>query len=436
MGLFDTIEENVSAVKNLFGGGTSSHLPGPDPGLAPKPDGAGAAPSVHPAAKPDKDTDAKVVDPKMVAGAADTLARAMKGWGTDEAAIHNALRGKSASEIEAIKQAYAKNNPGSTLDADLKSELSGNDLNEAQAYLSADPVKSATAALKNASAGLGTDESKIMTTLKAMTPEQQAEVRAQFKKETGQSVDKMLEDELSDKELKGAKAELAGKFSVGLGKDIDDLTKKSPTLQSKLSALQDDDWKITYGTAGKGTFADRGKKTIVVDPDNKGATLDVVQSLAHESGHAAYTMDPYSAPKGKTKDGYVQANVMRNLKDEGEATITNLEVRRELLAAKAGDIGVAGAKGEEYKKLYEKYPDAKDRDKLRAEIGKVYAKGEVPSVKKPDGTPYANYEEYYARPWNDYWDKNVTPGKDGRAPQPKSPPTGPDEDHDHSDHGH
>lgn len=222
-----------------------------------------------------------------------------------------------------------------------------------------------------------------------------------------------------DKSAKTDKTDKSGEFSAGLGKDVDELAKKSPTLQHKLTALQDDGWTIRYGTASKGTFADRGKKEIVIDSNSKGKPMDIVQSLAHESGHAGYTVDPYVGPSGKNKDEYVSANVTRNLKDEGEATITNLEIRAELMNAKAGDIGIAGAQGKKYEELFKKYPDPKDRDKLREEIGKVFAKGESPSVKKADGTPYGNYEEYYGQTYKDHWDKHVTPGKDGRAPLPE-----------------
>lgn len=275
--------------------------------------------------------------------------------------------------------------------------------------------------------GIGIDLSHIKSMEGLVTPVPETEAKETGKKDSqdikgaGEKAGRAGGEKDGDKKAGGAKDGKKTEFSSGLGKDVDELSKKSPTLERKLTKLQDDGWTIRYGTAGKGTFADRGKKEIVIDANSKGKPLSIVQSLAHESGHADYTTDPYVAPSGKSKDQYVAANVNRNLKGEGEATITNLEIRAELMQAKAGDIGIAGAQSKKYEELFKKYPDAKDRDKLREEIGKVFAKGEVPSVNKPDGTPYANYEEYYGQAYRDFWDANVTPGKDGVAPMPAKP---------------
>lgn len=56
-----------------------------------------------------------------------------------------------------------------------------------------------------------------------------------------------------------------------------------------------------------------------------------------------YKPGGYVGMDGKTREQYIDGNVKNSLNDEGEATISNLQVRDELLKAKAGDIGVAGA---------------------------------------------------------------------------------------------
>lgn len=99
---------------------------------------------------------------------------------------------------------------------------------------------------------------------------------------------------------------------------------------------------------------------------------------------------------------------MRHLKDEGEATITNMTVREEIMTATgkgpsgkdAVDIGVSGAQSDKYLDLYKKYPDPKDRDKLREEIGKEFAKGETPRTDLS-----SNYEDYYGQAYKDAWDE-------------------------------
>lgn len=195
----------------------------------------------------------------------------------------------------------------------------------------------------------------------------------------------------------------------GLGSDVDKIMDKSPTLSKNVADLKKSGWTIKYGEKGKGSYTDSESKTIVFDPEEKSDPKMLVQTLAHESGHALYTRDPEVGMEGLTKEQYVQKNLMSHLKDEGEATITNLQVREEIMKATGGsdgkskeltDIGIAGSQGKKYEELCAKYPDPKDRDKLREEIGKVYAKGEHPSTR-----PTIDYGQYYSKPYEDEWDK-------------------------------
>ncbi len=187
----------------------------------------------------------------------------------------------------------------------------------------------------------------------------------------------------------------------GLGDGVDALVEKSPTLKSNVEQLQKDGWTIEYGEAGKGTYADKTQKKIVVDSNKKGDDEGVARSLAHESGHAMYQEEPYVPPAGLTKEQYVEKNVQRHLKDEGEATLTNAQVRNEIKENGGPDIGISGAQSEKYAKIAEKYPDPKDRDKARQEIADVFAEGEHPST-----DPSKTYEEYYAKTYADFYDKN------------------------------
>lgn len=203
----------------------------------------------------------------------------------------------------------------------------------------------------------------------------------------------------------GIKGLFAPKGS-GLGQDVDDIVNKSPTLKGNIEALQKQGYTISYGEKGKGTYVNKESKSIVIDENSKGDPMSVVQSLAHESGHAMYTADPYQGMDGKTRDEYVKANTNSNLKDEGEATITNLIVREELMKADPKmDIGVAGAQSKKYKELYEqnkdKISDPKERDKLRQQIGDAFADGEHPST-----DPSKTYRQYYGKTYEDHWDKN------------------------------
>ena len=94
---------------------------------------------------------------------------------------------------------------------------------------------------------------------------------------------------------------------TGLGAKLDELAAKSPTLEHDLQALQKQGWSIQYGAQGKGTFADRTKKSIHVDPSHQGHPLRLLQYLAHEAGHAMYKPGPTSAwtarPASSTSTG-------------------------------------------------------------------------------------------------------------------------------------
>ena len=194
----------------------------------------------------------------------------------------------------------------------------------------------------------------------------------------------------------------SGAAATGLGAAVDGLAARSPTLQTNLTALQADGWKIEYGPAGKGSFTDRNKKQIVIDSDEKGHPNQVVQTLAHESGHARYQPDPYVPPNGLTRNQYIQRNVDRSLKDEGEATMTNAQVRQEIQQNGGPDIGIAGAQSTKYADIAKQYPEPSQRDQAREAIGRVFADGEHPST-----DPSQTYGQYYGQTYEHYWDANV-----------------------------
>jgi uncharacterized Zn-binding protein involved in type VI secretion len=189
--------------------------------------------------------------------------------------------------------------------------------------------------------------------------------------------------------------------TTGLGADIDKLIAKSDTLTSNLQVLLSQGWTISYGTAGGGTFADRSTKSIVVDPNDSGNAATVVQGIAHESGHALYTPDPYVDFGTLTKDEYVNQNLNRHLKDEGEATLMNTQVLNEINGNGGPDIGIAGTKPDEYAEIAGKDHDYANRDNARQEIGDVFADNETTST-----PPNPTYRDYYSKTYIDHWDTN------------------------------
>ncbi|MGN6110663.1 MAG: hypothetical protein ACTHU0_36510 [Kofleriaceae bacterium] len=150
---------------------------------------------------PDPELEAKKKRDEMAKDAAAKLDEAMDGWGTDEAAIYNALRGKSPEEVKAIKEAY-KAKTGKDLEASLKDELSGDELREASSHLSGDPVQAAVGELRNSGGFFGGDKDKMQSVLSNpnLTPEQKQKIFDEFESQTGKSLHTFFKDELGNKD--------------------------------------------------------------------------------------------------------------------------------------------------------------------------------------------------------------------------------------------
>ncbi len=149
---------------------------------------------------------------KSVADAA-TLKDAVRGGGTDEAAIYRTLEGKTADERKAIASAYQQKY-GTTLLADLKDDLSGADYDRAKALLDGDATKENAAKIRQGVAGLGTDRQAIESTLDGKTAEERAAISEAYRKQYGTTIREDLRGDLSGNDLKKAETLLEkGKLS-------------------------------------------------------------------------------------------------------------------------------------------------------------------------------------------------------------------------------
>jgi type VI secretion system secreted protein VgrG len=182
---------------------------------------------------------------------------------------------------------------------------------------------------------------------------------------------------------------------TGLGADVNALAAKSPTLQKDLAELEAKGWEVEWGGAGTvGSTANRTSKPpkIVLDPALKSDPKTATQVLAHEVGHAKY---PYKADYS-SKTAYVDGT----LKDEGAATIKNIQVQREIISNTGGktDIGIAGnsANHKEYNAAYDQYLKDGNADAARSRIAKQFETGETTST---DGKTYGDY-------YGDWYDTN------------------------------
>ncbi len=179
-----------------------------------------------------------------------------------------------------------------------------------------------------------------------------------------------------------------------LGAEAAGIASKSPSLTADLKALEADGWKVQFGPAGGGTFCDKDAKTITIDANEQGNATGLVQSLAHEAGHARYSYTPdYTSSKT-----YLEGT----LGDEGQATLSNIRAQREILAAGGPDIGIAGdpANQPAYNAAYDRYVQTGDAATARHDIGQIYGKGEHTS------TTGQSYEDYYLD-----WYRQQFPGR-------------------------
>ena len=163
-----------------------------------------------------------VVQRELSVGAAELIARrlhsAMEGWGTDEEAIYGALSGRTPTDYQAIKEAYARVYDHKDLDAELADELNDSEMARVRAGLASTrdtgglPAEEQGAArverarqiaqqLIDAMRGWGTDETQIYNALEGRSQDEVDEIRRQYYDMTGHSLERDIRDEMSGSEL-------------------------------------------------------------------------------------------------------------------------------------------------------------------------------------------------------------------------------------------
>jgi len=190
----------------------------------------------------------------------------------------------------------------------------------------------------------------------------------------------------------------------GLGEDVDKAIDQSPKFRAKIKELLAKGYTFEYGPAGQGSYMDPGTRRIVIDGSKQGDLESTVQTLAHEAGHPGYTFKE-TKPDGLTKAQYIEKNVLNMLAGEGEATLTNFELRDDLRANGGLKIDVDGNFPKEYEAIYQQYLKDKDRAKARAAIGKIFGKNEHPST-SPGQTYWDYYADWYGKAYDQWKKKN------------------------------
>jgi len=137
------------------------------------------------------------------------LFKAMDVVGTEEDDIYAALAGLTPKQAQLVRALYQASYDTS-LDAHLRSEMSGSELKRAQALAAGDRIAGAAEAIYDAVDGPGTNEKTVYETLRNLTPEELVQVKAYYLKHHHETMDKALRDDFSDRELQRALALSAG----------------------------------------------------------------------------------------------------------------------------------------------------------------------------------------------------------------------------------
>ncbi|MBI5957530.1 MAG: hypothetical protein HY866_02270, partial [Chloroflexi bacterium] len=139
----------------------------------------------------------------------DAMFGGVTGWGTDEAAIFGALNSLTRIQAAAVRKCYNATH-SRDLDDDLESELSGSELGRARAQLSGDPILADVATLRDAMAGLGTDEDLIFSTLRNKSAEERQRIIDEYRRQYNVDLTAELDSEMGGHELDRADALMEG----------------------------------------------------------------------------------------------------------------------------------------------------------------------------------------------------------------------------------
>ena len=126
---------------------------------------------------------------------AQALRDAMKGFGTDEAALIKIVANRTNQQRMAIKEAY-KTAFGRDLISDLKSELRGK-LEDAMVALFTEPIEYDCDSLKNAMKGVGTDEDSLIEIITSRPNWMLKKIKEKYKEKYKKDLESAIKSETS-----------------------------------------------------------------------------------------------------------------------------------------------------------------------------------------------------------------------------------------------
>lgn len=157
----------------------------------------------------DKDQALALLEGNNAKADAAKLQKAVKGMGTDEKAIMEALEGKTKTEREAIAKSF-KDTYKVDLKDRLKQDMGGSELDQANALLEGNKAKADAASIKTAAGGFwGADKTGINASLEGKTAEERKAITEAYNQSygvKGKDLNSELKDRLSGNDLQKTEA--------------------------------------------------------------------------------------------------------------------------------------------------------------------------------------------------------------------------------------
>ena len=129
----------------------------------------------------------------MAQADAEALRKAMKGFGTDEAALIKICANRTNAQRQQIKAAY-KSLYGRDLIADLKSELNGK-FEDAMIALFTEPIEYDVDQLRAGMKGLGTNEDTLIEIIASRSPAQLRAIKAKYQEKYKRDLEQDIKKE-------------------------------------------------------------------------------------------------------------------------------------------------------------------------------------------------------------------------------------------------
>ena len=182
---------------------------------------------------------------------------------------------------------------------------------------------------------------------------------------------------------------------------VRDLARRSPTLRSQILALQKLGIQFLTGPRSQTI-----EPFITIAQSLTGG--DAVAMIAHEVGHVISNPQEVSyipETPSMTRDQYVELNVANNLRNEALAQFNAVQVRAELLAGGAGDIGIPGTQDAGFQRVHAEYASGRiTKGQAIERMGPVMG-----NVVRDAGPPRQTYRDYAIDYFRKDWDTHIAP---------------------------